>query len=225
MREAYAKGTLPLLRVGEWRDDIETARAAMKTLSHGARTLVFFGTGGSSLGGQTLAQLGGWGIPGDDKHGSDERPRTRFYDNLDARTLELGLAGLDLKTSRFVVISKSGGTPETSGADLRGHRRGCAKRGLEASIPDMFLAVTEPAAKASPTACARSARHSRSRFSTTTRISGAAFPASPMSGCCRRLPAASMWSRSEKGLKASSRHSLRHAPLAALRPRSARPRQ
>ncbi len=146
LREAYAKGTLPLLRVGEWRDDIETARAAMKTLSHGARTLVFFGTGGSSLGGQTLAQLGGWGIPGDDKHGSAERPRTRFYDNLDARTLELGLAGLDLKTSRFVVISKSGGTPETL-VQICAAIDAVRKAGLEASIPDMFLAVTEPAGK------------------------------------------------------------------------------
>ena len=75
---------------------------------------MFFGTGGSSLGGQTLAQLGGWGIPGDDGNGGQRRrPRTRFYDNLDARTLERALAGLDLETTRFVVISKSGDTPET----------------------------------------------------------------------------------------------------------------
>ena len=89
LREAYAKSTLPILRVPEWRDDIAPARDALHKLTQGARTLVFFGTGGSSLGGQTLAQLGGWGIPGDDKHGSESRPRTRFYDNLDARTLEL----------------------------------------------------------------------------------------------------------------------------------------
>src|SRR6478736_9878714 len=113
LREDYASGALPLLRVPERRDDIDAAREALAALTKDARTLVFFGTGGSSLGGQTLAQLGGWGIPGDDKHGSESRPRTRFYDNLDARTLELSLAGLDLKTSRFVVISKSGGTPET----------------------------------------------------------------------------------------------------------------
>src|SRR5262249_22974513 len=43
LRKAYDAGTLPLLRVPEWRDDIETARGALKTLSHGARTLVFFG--------------------------------------------------------------------------------------------------------------------------------------------------------------------------------------
>ena len=107
---------------------------------------MFFGTGGSSLGGQTLAQLGGWGIPGDDKHGSETRPRTRFYDNLDARTLELGLAGLDLKTSRFVVISKSGGTPETL-VQVIAAIDAVRQAGLAERIPELFLAVTEPATK------------------------------------------------------------------------------
>jgi glucose-6-phosphate isomerase len=146
LRKAHAEGTLPLLRVPEWREDIEAARATLKKLSHGARTLVFFGTGGSSLGGQTLAQLGGWGIPGDDKHGSEERPRTRFYDNLDARTLELSLAGLDLKTSRFVVISKSGGTPETL-VQITAAIEAVRQAGLAAKIPELFLAVTEPPPK------------------------------------------------------------------------------
>jgi len=143
LREAYANGSLPLLRVPERRDDIAPAREALKRLTHGARTLVFFGTGGSSLGGQTLAQLGGWGIPGDDKHGSESRPRTRFYDNLDARTLELSLAGLDLKTARFVVISKSGGTPETL-VQVTSAIDAVRKAGLAERIPELFLAVTEP---------------------------------------------------------------------------------
>ena len=146
LREAHAEGTLPMLRVPEWRDDIAAASAALRKLSQGARTLIFFGTGGSSLGGQVLAQLGGWNIPDDDKHGRETRPRTRFYDNLDARTLEVGLAGFDLKTARFVVISKSGGTPETL-VQITSAIDGLRRAGLEASIPDMFLAVTEPAAK------------------------------------------------------------------------------
>ena len=146
LREAYTKSTLPLLRVPEWRDDIAAARDALHKLTQGARTLVFFGTGGSSLGGQTLAQLGGWGIPGDDKHGSETRPRTRFYDNLDARTLEFSLAGLDLKTSRFVVISKSGGTPETL-VQVTSALDAVRKAGFEERIPELFLAVTEPATK------------------------------------------------------------------------------
>lgn len=143
LRKDYATSALPLLRVPEWRDDIGQAREALQRLTHGARTLVFFGTGGSSLGGQTLAQLGGWGIPGDDKHGSETRPRTRFYDNLDARTLELALGSLDLKTTRFVVISKSGGTPETL-VQIAAAIEAVRKAGLAGRIPELFLAVTEP---------------------------------------------------------------------------------
>ena len=86
LREAHQSGALPLLRVPASRDDIAPARDAIGRLSEGATTLVFFGTGGSSLGGQTLAQLGGWCIPGDNGNGGG-RPRMRFYDNLDPRTL------------------------------------------------------------------------------------------------------------------------------------------
>jgi len=145
LREAHAKKTLPLLRVPEWRDDITAARDAYQRLTKGARAVVFFGTGGSSLGGQTLAQLGDWAIPGDDKHGSEERPRTCFYDNLDARTLDLALTGLDLKTTRFVVISKSGGTPETL-VQIIATIEAVRAAGLADRISELFLAVTEPKA-------------------------------------------------------------------------------
>jgi len=143
LRAAHVDGSLPLLRVPEWRDDIAPARTALGHLTQGACTLVFFGTGGSSLGGQTLAQLGGWGIPGDEKHGTEQRPRTRFYDNLDARTLELALAGLDLKTTRFIVTSKSGNTPETL-VQISAAIDAVRKAGLAARIPDLFLGLTEP---------------------------------------------------------------------------------
>jgi glucose-6-phosphate isomerase len=149
LREEHASGALPLLRVPEWRDDIAAARAALQRLTQGARTLIFFGTGGSSLGGQTLAQLGGFGIQGDDKHGSEARPRMRFYDNLDAGTLALALGGLDLKSTRFVVISKSGDTPETlvqAIAAIDAARAGA----LDAEIQNLFLAVTEPGVAGKP---------------------------------------------------------------------------
>jgi glucose-6-phosphate isomerase len=144
LREAHAAGALPLLRVPERRDDIAPARAALAALSKGAKTLVFFGTGGSSLGGQTLAQLGGWGIPADDGNGGQrDRPRTRFYDNLDARTLERALENLDLATTRFVVISKSGNTPETLVQTIAAVEAVRAA-GLGGRIPEIFLGLTEP---------------------------------------------------------------------------------
>jgi glucose-6-phosphate isomerase len=148
LREDYDSGALPLLRVPEWRDDIDAARAALATLTKDARTLVFFGTGGSSLGGQTLAQLGGWGIPGDDGNGGQrDRPRTRFYDNLDPRTLERALSSLDLATTRFVVISKSGNTPETLVQTIAAIEAVRAAD-LEDRIPALFLGLTEPRSKA-----------------------------------------------------------------------------
>jgi glucose-6-phosphate isomerase len=148
LREAHATGALPLLRVPEWRDDIAPAREALAALTKNSKTLVFFGTGGSSLGGQTLAQLGGWGIPGDDGNGGQrDRPRTRFYDNLDARTLERALATLDLATTRFVVISKSGNTLETL-IQIIAAIEAVRRAGLGPRIPDLFLGLTEPRSSA-----------------------------------------------------------------------------
>lgn len=140
----YRERRLPLLRIAEETDDIRAARAALAKLSAGARTILFFGTGGSSLGGQTLAQLAGWNIPGGADDAQRKRPRTRFYDNLDGGTLEAGLAVLDLATTRFIVTSKSGGTAETL-AQVIAALAAVKSAGLEDSIPNMFLGITEPA--------------------------------------------------------------------------------
>ncbi|MDX2156814.1 MAG: glucose-6-phosphate isomerase [Hyphomicrobiaceae bacterium] len=143
LRRAYRDGSLPHLRVPEGKDDIEAAEAAMAALSRGARTIVFLGTGGSSLGGQALAQLNGWNLPGGFEEGQLARPRTRFYDNLDALTLGRALDRLDLGTTRFVVISKSGGTPETLSQAVAA--LGAVRaRGLGDRIPEMFLAIADP---------------------------------------------------------------------------------
>jgi glucose-6-phosphate isomerase len=138
-------GRLPLLQVPGETADIEAARVALAKLSQGARTIVFFGTGGSSLGGQTLAQFAGWNIPGGADAAQKKRPRTRFYDNLDATTLQSGLTSLDLATTRFVVTSKSGNTPETL-VQAFVALDAVAKAGLQDRTRELFLGLTEPAA-------------------------------------------------------------------------------
>src|SRR3974390_1745779 len=60
----HADGKLPLLRLPEKTDDLAGIEAAARRLAHGATDVVFLGTGGSGLGGQTLAQLAGHAVPG-----------------------------------------------------------------------------------------------------------------------------------------------------------------
>ena len=86
--------------------------SAMPTLLRdGASDVVFLGTGGSSLGGQTLAQLAGYAVPG--VGALRDPPRIHFMDNLDPDSYGALLERLPLATTRFVAISKSGGTGET----------------------------------------------------------------------------------------------------------------
>jgi glucose-6-phosphate isomerase len=145
LRRAQAEATLPHLGIPTASADIAAAEAAMAALAEGARTIVFLGTGGSSLGGQALAQLGGWNLPGGADAAQMGRPRSRFYDNLDALTLQRALASLDLATTRFVIISKSGGTPETLAQAVAA--LGAVKAaGLGSRIPRMFLALADPPA-------------------------------------------------------------------------------
>lgn len=149
LQQDYASGALPLLRIPEDRRDIDDAAAALRTLSENAKTILFFGTGGSSLGGQTLAQLAGWNIPGGADEKQRTRPRTRFYDNLDATTLSGALENLDLESSRFVVTSKSGGTAETL-AQAIAALAAVRSAGLESALPRMFLGITEPVMTGKP---------------------------------------------------------------------------
>jgi len=143
LRAAYAANSLPILTISDEREDIELAEVAFEKLVEDAKTVVFFGTGGSSLGGQTFAQFGGWNIPGDAVRGQRRRPRTRFYDNLDPRTLSMAIARLDLESTRFVITSKSGGTAETLSQAIV-LIKALQGAGLGDRISKTILGVTEP---------------------------------------------------------------------------------
>jgi glucose-6-phosphate isomerase len=110
LRDAYEKDSLALLRLPERTEDLAPVEALAAKLKQ-AEHVVFLGTGGSSLGGQTLAQLGGYNVPG--VGALTNKPRLHFLDNLDPASLEEFLAKLPLGSARFVAVSKSGGTGET----------------------------------------------------------------------------------------------------------------
>ena len=111
-------------------------------LRAGATDVVVLGTGGSSLGGQTIAALAGVGIRGLEPF--REGPRVHFMDNLDPATFAVLLAKLPLATTRFIAISKSGGTGETlmqTAAALSAVKAA----GLESRIGELFFGISEAA--------------------------------------------------------------------------------
>src|SRR5262245_10284565 len=143
LRARHADGKLPLLRLPEKRDDLADVGAAADRLARGATDVVFLGTGGSSLGGQTLAQLAGHAVPG--VGALRDGPRLHFMDNLDPESFALLLARAPLATPRFVAISQPGGSGETLMQTIAA-LDAVRAAGLADRIGANFLAISEPLA-------------------------------------------------------------------------------
>src|SRR5215468_5792051 len=141
IRARHADRTLPLLRLPETHADLEVIRNTARQLADRATDIVILGTGGSSLGGQTLAQLAGFAVPG--VGAFRPPPQLHFIDNLDPDSFATLLARLPHATTRFVAISKSGGTAETLMQTIAA-LSAVQKKGLGARIPDIFLGISEP---------------------------------------------------------------------------------
>ena len=142
LRARHADGRLPLLRLPETHGDLETIRDTARQLADRATDIVILGTGGSSLGGQTLAQLAGFAVPG--VGALRAPPQLHFIDNLDPDSFQTLLARLPHATTRFIAISKSGGTAETLMQTIAA-LSAIQSQGLQTRIPDIFLGITEPA--------------------------------------------------------------------------------
>jgi len=107
LRAQHAAGAEPLLAIPARRDDLlalTPIAAEFRRFDH----VIVLGTGGSSLGGQTLCALADRGFG--PKRGA---PRLHFMDNIDPATFESLLGTLDLTRTGVLAISKSGGTAET----------------------------------------------------------------------------------------------------------------
>jgi glucose-6-phosphate isomerase len=140
LRARHADNTLPLLRLPEKRDDVAAILGYATLLHDGASDVIFLGTGGSSLGGQTAAQLAGHAVPG--VGALRDPPRIHFMDNVDPDSYAALLERLPLKTSRFVAVSKSGGTGETLMQTIAALN---AVKAGELDPHNHFLGITEPA--------------------------------------------------------------------------------
>jgi glucose-6-phosphate isomerase len=138
LRTAYAENTLPLLKLPETRDDFSAIGEVADRFRSSFDDVVVLGTGGSSLGGQTLCSVAGTGLgtrPG--------APRLHFMDNVDPHTFDALIAGVDWRRTGVIAISKSGSTAETllQLVALIGALRAQVE---EDRIADHLVAITEP---------------------------------------------------------------------------------
>lgn len=112
LRSRHEDGSLPLLNLPAERDDLDSLAPIVKRYGETFSQVVVLGTGGSSLGAKTLYGLAGdaFGVapPYDPK-----APRLHFMDNIDPHSFSHLLQALDLARTGFLVVSKSGSTPET----------------------------------------------------------------------------------------------------------------
>src|SRR5581483_7702815 len=142
LRDRHKDKSLRLLQMPAERGDLAQIRDTAQKLTDGAQDIVVLGIGGSSLGGQTLAQLADYMVPG---LGVLRRgPCIHFMDNPDADTFAAFLGKLSLPAARFVAVSKSGGTAETL-MQLAAVLDALKAAGLQAKIPQLVFGLTEPA--------------------------------------------------------------------------------
>ncbi|MSP66985.1 MAG: glucose-6-phosphate isomerase [Alphaproteobacteria bacterium] len=140
LRARHDDGSLPLLRLPARHDDLAAAASVAEHLLKNTTDLFVFGTGGSSLGAQAIAAIAGL-TPG--LFGRQGGARVHFLDNLDPVTLDAAFAACDLRTTRFLVVSKSGTTAETLLQTLAAMGRIQAAGGGK-YMKAHFAAITEP---------------------------------------------------------------------------------
>tara|TARA_R110000868_G_scaffold313316_2_gene574293 strand:+ start:2373 stop:3704 length:1332 start_codon:yes stop_codon:yes gene_type:complete len=147
LKDAHAKDTLAILRVPERRDDLTRVREVAAFLLKDTTDLFIFGIGGSSLGAQAVAQLTGWGT----QSITAQSPRIHIIDNLDAWVLQSALDAVDMRTTRFLVVSKSGGTVEPA-LQMFAAMSAIEAAGGAKYMKHHFAVLTEPAKGGKPNA-------------------------------------------------------------------------
>ncbi len=139
IREQHKTGGLPLLDLPAKTADLENIEDIAERYCEAFDDVVVLGTGGSSLGGQTICELA--------PPAGDSRPQLHFMDNIDSDSFDRLFHNVTPERTGFIVISKSGGTAETLTQFLYCLDIFRSQLG-EDKIKDHFTAITEPGDRA-----------------------------------------------------------------------------
>ena len=172
IRARHADGKLPLLRLPERTDDLAGISDAAGRLLAGAGDIVFLGTGGSSLGGQTVAQLAGCGVPGARRIA--RRPAPALHGQSRSRHLcgDAGAAAARRHALRRHI--EIGWHWRDADADRRGLGGGARRRPRRTDARAVLRHHRARGSQAGATACAIFSAATASRCSITTPMSAAA---------------------------------------------------
>jgi glucose-6-phosphate isomerase len=105
LKNLYNSHSLPLLELPERTSDLEEIEPIAEHFCENFDDVIILGTGGSSLGGQTLCSLA---MPSE-----SAQPALHFMDNIDPHSFDLLFHKIKPERTGLVVISKSGHTAET----------------------------------------------------------------------------------------------------------------
>ncbi len=139
LKERYNDGLIPLLKLPEKTTDLKAIEPIAERFCENFDNVIILGTGGSSLGGQTLYELS---IPS-----PTTRPTLNFMDNIDPDSFGLLFQQITPERTGFIVISKSGSTAETLTQFLYCldvFRSQKFREETELKMVDHFLVITEP---------------------------------------------------------------------------------
>ena len=103
------QGKLPMLDVVAQEEDLEALLITAQQYRQRFKTWIVLGTGGSSLGAQTLCALKQNSALGS----FSSTHRVIFLDNIDPHTFDQLESSIDFNQTGFLVVSKSGTTAET----------------------------------------------------------------------------------------------------------------
>lgn len=135
-QKLYEAGTLPHFTLPFVRKDLADIQSTILHFRDTFSDIIVLGTGGSSLGGQTLCAFKEF-----------DSPKIHFLDNIDPHTIKKCLTKANPESTGVIAISKSGSTSETVLQFLT-----CVEHWRthlsEQSLQDHFLVITEK--KSSP---------------------------------------------------------------------------
>ena len=94
---------LPALSIVENEELLNKMIIQTNNFANNKNSFIVFGTGGSNLGSKALINI----LQG------KEKKRISFYDNIDPIGFKNSIEQIDLQTVGYIIISKSGETPET----------------------------------------------------------------------------------------------------------------